>query len=54
MFDEQAPDSPKDTYLYPLLETRFEGAPVKIPYGYKAMLESEYGKASLTKTKFHE
>ncbi|KFH44473.1 hypothetical protein ACRE_047740 [Hapsidospora chrysogenum ATCC 11550] len=50
----KAPDSPKDTYLYPLLETRFEGAPVKIPYGYKAMLESEYGKASLTKTKFHE
>ncbi|KAF4124884.1 LicD family [Geosmithia morbida] len=43
----------QDTYLYPLLETTFEGAPVNIPFSYKKMLESEYGKKALQNTHFH-
>ncbi|KAF5519667.1 Protein MNN4 [Colletotrichum aenigma] len=33
----------RDTYLYPLLETTFEGVKTKIPYQYKSMLVAEYG-----------
>lgn len=42
----------KDTYVFPLRNTTFEGAPVMIPFKYKDMLESEYGKEALTNTKF--
>lgn len=40
--------------MFPLLDTTFEGLPAKIPYRYKEILASEYGKASLSKTEFHE
>lgn len=43
----------QDTYLYPLLETTFEGVPCKIPYGYKEMLASEYDEKALKNTHFH-
>lgn len=52
LYDKHAHEF-RDTYLYPLLETTFEGAPVKIPFGYKKMLESEYGEKALTNTRFH-
>lgn len=42
----------RDTYLYPLLTTTFEGSPVNIPYKYKEILESEYGARGLTNTEF--
>lgn len=38
--------------LYPLRESVFEGQMVKIPYNYGKLLTQEYGKASLTKTKY--
>ncbi|KAJ4156455.1 mannosyltransferase [Fusarium falciforme] len=44
----------KDKYVFPLLDTTFEGLPAKIPYRYKEILASEYGKGSLSKTEFHE
>ncbi|KAF5025665.1 hypothetical protein F66182_2271 [Fusarium sp. NRRL 66182] len=44
----------KDKYVFPLLDTTFEGLPAKIPYRYKEILASEYGKASLSKTEFHK
>ncbi|KAH7244833.1 LicD family-domain-containing protein [Fusarium solani] len=44
----------KDKYVFPLLDTTFEGLPAKIPYQYKEILASEYGKASLSKTEFHD
>lgn len=44
----------QDKYVFPLLDTTFEGLPAKIPYRYKEILASEYGKASLSKTEFHE
>ncbi|ROT39339.1 mannosylphosphorylation protein [Sodiomyces alkalinus F11] len=43
----------RDTYLFPLLDTTFEGVEVKIPFKYKEMLESEYGEEALTRKKFH-
>ncbi|KAK0391727.1 hypothetical protein NLU13_1226 [Sarocladium strictum] len=42
----------RDTYLYPLRQTTFEGAPALIPYRYDAMLRSEYGDQALTRTTF--
>ncbi|KAJ6442577.1 mannosylphosphorylation protein (Mnn4) [Purpureocillium lavendulum] len=42
----------KDTFLYPLRETTFEGVAAKIPYRYQAMLESEYGKAALMNNEY--
>lgn len=42
----------KDTYLYPLRTTTFEGSPAKIPFMYKEMLENEYGPRSLVNTRF--
>jgi len=42
----------QDTYIFPLRDTTFEGAPVKIPYQYRVLLESEYGESSLTNTDY--
>ncbi|TQS31390.1 hypothetical protein Golomagni_08332, partial [Golovinomyces magnicellulatus] len=42
----------RDTYLFPLQETTFEGAPAKIPYRYKDMLLSEYGGSALVEKTF--
>lgn len=44
----------RDTYLFPLRDTTFEGVPAKIPFRYKEMLASEYGQKALTNTKFHD
>ncbi|EPE10074.1 mannosylphosphorylation protein [Ophiostoma piceae UAMH 11346] len=44
----------RDTYLLPLHDTKFEGAPVKIPYRFQDMLESEYGIDALTDKDFHD
>ncbi|KAI4165953.1 MAG: hypothetical protein LQ342_000384 [Letrouitia transgressa] len=38
--------------LFPLRDGIFEGRPVKIPYNYAGLLQDEYSKASLTRTKF--
>lgn len=38
--------------LFPLRDSLFEGQTVKIPYNYAKLLTVEYGKASLTKTKY--
>ena len=38
--------------LFPLRDSLFEGQRVKIPYAYAKLLTMEYGKASLTKTKY--
>ncbi|GKT64725.1 mannosylphosphorylation protein [Colletotrichum tofieldiae] len=42
----------RDTYLYPLLDTTFEGVNAKIPYKYKEMLIAEYGEKALTDREF--
>ncbi|EXF85450.1 hypothetical protein CFIO01_12358 [Colletotrichum fioriniae PJ7] len=42
----------RDTFLYPLLDTTFEGVKAKIPYEYKEMLISEYGEKALTNQEF--
>jgi hypothetical protein len=52
LWHTRSADCYQDTYLYPLLDTTFEGAPAKIPYRYKEMLASEYSELSLTKTHF--
>ncbi|KAL1844951.1 hypothetical protein VTK73DRAFT_1449 [Phialemonium thermophilum] len=44
----------RDTYLYPLRDTTFEGVPAKIPYKYKALLAAEYGLKSLVNKDFHD
>ncbi|CAH0048253.1 unnamed protein product [Clonostachys solani] len=44
----------RDTYLYPLRDTTFEGVPVKIPYSYKEMLAAEYGDKALTNKFFND
>ncbi|EGU74828.1 hypothetical protein FOXB_14665 [Fusarium oxysporum f. sp. conglutinans Fo5176] len=44
----------KDKYIFPLLDTTFEGVQAKIPYRYKEILASEYGKGALSKTDYHE
>ncbi|POR37824.1 Protein MNN4 [Tolypocladium paradoxum] len=46
-------DVRQDTYVFPLRDTTFEGVPAKIPFRYKEMLESEYGKAALMNIEFH-
>lgn len=43
----------QDTFVFPLRNTTFEGVPALIPFRYKEMLTSEYGKKALTNTKFH-
>jgi hypothetical protein len=35
--------------IFPLRESTFEGVAVKVPYNYKAVLEEEYTKSSLTR-----
>ncbi|TAQ91627.1 hypothetical protein B7494_g30 [Chlorociboria aeruginascens] len=42
----------RDTYIFPLRSTYFEGTPAKIPVAYKELLEAEYGKKALTLTEF--
>ncbi|ERT02282.1 hypothetical protein HMPREF1624_00580 [Sporothrix schenckii ATCC 58251] len=44
----------RDTYLYPLRDTMFEGAPAKIPYRFREILEAEYGASALVNKDFHE
>jgi len=44
----------QDKYIFPLLDTTFEGVQAKIPYRYKEILASEYGKGALSKTDYHE
>ncbi|PNP50456.1 hypothetical protein THARTR1_08838 [Trichoderma harzianum] len=43
----------RDTYVFPLRDTTFEGVPCKIPYRYEEMLQAEYGNRSLTNTEYH-
>ncbi|CEI41548.1 unnamed protein product [Fusarium venenatum] len=43
----------KDKYIFPLLDTTFEGIPAKIPYRYEEMLTSEYGLAAVSKTEYY-
>jgi len=42
----------RDTYIFPLRDTFFEGTPAKIPFAYKELLEAEYKKKALTLTDF--
>ncbi|QSZ37643.1 hypothetical protein DSL72_008742 [Monilinia vaccinii-corymbosi] len=42
----------RDTYIFPLRDTFFEGAPAKIPFAYKEILVAEYHEQSLTVTDF--
>ncbi|KAF4949011.1 hypothetical protein FGADI_9296 [Fusarium gaditjirri] len=44
----------KDKYIFPLLDTTFEGVQAKVPYRYKEILASEYGKGALSKTDYHD
>ncbi|KAI9170800.1 mannosylphosphorylation protein [Paramyrothecium foliicola] len=53
LFDKNSHEY-RDTYLFPLLDTTFEGVPAKIPFKYKDMLASEYGERALTNTKYHD
>lgn len=43
----------RDTYVFPLRKTTFEGVPAKIPYRYKEFLVSEYGEDALNNTDYH-
>ncbi|KAK0618537.1 LicD family-domain-containing protein [Bombardia bombarda] len=43
----------RDTYIFPLRDTMFEGVPAKIPYRYKELIAGEYGEGSLANTNFH-
>jgi len=47
-------DIHQDTYIFPLRDTVFEGAPAKIPFAYKEVLEAEYHKKALTLTDYEE
>jgi hypothetical protein len=38
----------QDSYIFPLRDTVFEGAPAKIPFAYKEILEAEYRSKALT------
>ncbi|KAM3069325.1 mannosyltransferase, variant 4 [Clarireedia jacksonii] len=42
----------RDTYIFPLRDTFFEGAPAKIPFAYKEVLEAEYHEKALTLTEY--
>ncbi|KAH8905884.1 mannosylphosphorylation protein [Coniochaeta sp. PMI_546] len=44
----------RDTYVFPLRKTTFEGVPAKIPYRYKEFLVSEYGEDGLKNTKYRD
>ncbi|KAF7551653.1 hypothetical protein G7046_g7659 [Stylonectria norvegica] len=43
----------RDTFVFPLRNTTFEGVPALIPFRYKEMLKSEYGERALKNQKFH-
>ncbi len=40
--------------IFPLRDSIFEDQPVKIPYNYAELLQEEYGRVSLTRTRFAE
>ncbi|PVH77291.1 hypothetical protein DL98DRAFT_423943 [Cadophora sp. DSE1049] len=42
----------RDSYIFPLRDTYFEGTPAKIPFAYKEVLEAEYKQKALTNTEF--
>ncbi|KAF2657008.1 hypothetical protein K491DRAFT_627426 [Lophiostoma macrostomum CBS 122681] len=46
----------KHTYMsksvFPLRESEYEGKPVKVPYSYAELLEEEYGKKVMTRTRW--
>jgi phosphorylcholine metabolism protein LicD len=46
----------KHTYMsksiFPLRESEYEGRPVKVPYSYAELLEEDYGKKVMTKTRW--
>ncbi|KAK0115610.1 hypothetical protein ONS96_014057 [Cadophora gregata f. sp. sojae] len=42
----------RDSYIFPLRDTYFEGTPAKIPFAYKEVLEAEYKQRALTNTNF--
>lgn len=42
----------RDSYIFPLRDTFFEGVPAKIPFAYKELLEAEYKEKALTLTDF--
>ncbi|KAI4263075.1 MAG: hypothetical protein L6R42_001769 [Xanthoria sp. 1 TBL-2021] len=42
----------KEADLFPLRDSVFEDRPVKIPYNYAELLQQEYGRVSLTRTRF--
>ncbi|KAL9598403.1 MAG: hypothetical protein Q9179_003931 [Wetmoreana sp. 5 TL-2023] len=42
----------READLFPLRDSIFEGRPVKIPYNYAELLQEEYGRVSLTRTRF--
>lgn len=44
----------KETDIFPLRDSLFEGVVVKIPYEYTKLLEEEYGSKALTVTKFEQ
>lgn len=44
----------RDTWIFPLRDTVFEDTPVKIPFEYANLLESEYGKKSMTNKDYHD
>ncbi|KAL8951757.1 MAG: hypothetical protein Q9222_002278 [Ikaeria aurantiellina] len=42
----------READLFPLRDSVFEERPVKIPYNYAELLQEEYGRISLTRTRF--
>ncbi|KAI4100969.1 MAG: hypothetical protein LQ339_005290 [Xanthoria mediterranea] len=42
----------READLFPLRDSVFEDRPVKIPYNYAELLQQEYGRVSLTRTRF--
>jgi hypothetical protein len=56
MYSQKARHQPfnryQDSYIFPLRDTFFEGAPAKIPFAYKELLESEYREKALYKTDY--
>ncbi|KAL9031682.1 MAG: hypothetical protein Q9196_000315 [Gyalolechia fulgens] len=42
----------READLFPLRDSVFEDRPVKIPYNYAELLQEEYGRVSLTRTRF--
>lgn len=43
----------RDTYVFPLRDTTFEGVQAKIPFRYKEFLEAEYSPEALLDKEFH-